>query len=753
MKRFAAFLVSTIFSLPILSAQQTSFYGTVKDSSGAVIVNAKIQARNVSGGPLFTAITNNWGDYQLPAISAATYKLVSTASGFKLVARTITILVGQSLQADFVLGLSATSEQVEVSADAASLDVTTSQVAGVIDPGKMTELPLNGRNYLQLGTVVPGVRVNAVTSSLLTSWNVGGQQINLDGQQTLENSRYMAREAVPLFSRDAIAEFQVITNRFDATQGGSAQIILNLQSKSGSNSLHGSAFAYFRNDAFDAADPITKTVLAYNDRQYGGTVGGPVQKDRTYYFGSYEGERQPYTLVLTPYGFSSVYPTWTHPATNTVDEYLARFDHALRPQDHLSLRISAYKQYTPFVVPPAGGETNPTYLSDQRTNGYAPLLTWTATRGPNIVNDLKIGFNHTGQQLSPFFKTMTLAFPSTSIGGYYYDPDHSNSEKQSYRDDFYWLHGKHSFKLGAEYSYVPYHGAYNMYSRGVAVMSQDLTNLPAYFPNLFEESTWDLTSLSKYVSSYTQAFGTEQYKIPVQNVGLWIQDDWKATRQLTLNFGIRYDNNIGVWDPQAVLKSGLKQQEHGDNRDFGPRIGFAWSPGNSGQTVIRGGAGLYYANVPVNPIQDAVLFNGERTVLPTVTATTGSPVNLAAPYGSTTAAQILANPDAWKQTVQVMAASGLETPWNAEVSVGAQSELFKYFTASADYLHNRTHHMWMRSDTNLYYDATTGYNKNPSTYGRPNSTYASILTFVTPGNVGAIYDALLVSVQQKTGMD
>jgi hypothetical protein len=744
-------LYIAVFFLATMSAfaQQTSLHGTVRDASGAVVAKAGVTAENIDGGLAYETITNQSGSYQLPTITAATYTLKVRAAGFAVSEKRFSILVGQVLELDFSLNPASTSTTISVSSDATLIDSTSSNVSGEINPDEVSKLPLNGRNYLQLASVVPGVRVNSITGTLLPAWSTGTTQIHLDGQETTNNAAYLNVASPVLYSRDAISEFQVITNRFDATQGRSSQIQINIQTKSGGSNIHGSAFGYFRNDIFDAADPIAKKVVTYSDQQYGGTVGGPVRKDKVFYFASFEAERQPNTIVLNPYGFSSTIPVWTHATQTSTREYLTHWDYLPNSKNHLSLRVNGDTQGNPNAISSLTGTANPTQIYSSKSNDYAAQIVWSNEHGPNLLNELKVGFHHTGGETQPSTNALTLYFPSTTIGGNYNMPNNSSGENQSYRDDLFWLHGKHSIKIGGEYLYDLYHGTFEMYSRGAATLSKDPTNLPTIFPDLSDPSTWDLSALNPYTVSYIQSFGNDHFRLPRNIFGTWFQDDWKISHKLTINAGVRYDNDIGVFDPHVKLVSGLKQPTGGDNHELAPRFGFSWTPSDSGKTVIRGGAGIFYASINTNQIEDASLFNGQTSVEPTLTATSSSLIDLTNPFGTITAAEILANPTAYKQTVQVMA-SNVVTPWAAQSSIGVEREIRNGLIASADFIHDRTHHDWIRVDANLHEDPATGFNENPKTAGRPNPLYASILTFETPRNVGSIYDALLVSLQQRS---
>ena len=371
------------------------------------------------------------------------------------------------------------------------------------------------------------------------------------------------------------------------------------------------------------------------------------------------------------------------------------------------------------------------------------------------MNDIKAGFTHNETKSEPLVDSPELDFQDTTIGGGYTEPENISQEISSIRDDVYYLKGKHSLKFGGEYLHELLHGSYGMNRRGrVSLTDNASTNFPALFPNLFDTTTWDWNGLSALTQTYTQTFGPLGSGLPFNILGAWLQDDWKLSRRLTVNLGVRYDNDLGIFDPHVKLQSGIQLPSGGANKNFSPRLGFTLDPTGSGKTVIRGGAGLYYSEIPTNMIQDTAMFNGQTEVVPSLQATVANPINLLLPFGNVTAAQILANPLNYKQSIQAMAPD-VTTPWTGEVSIGVQKELPYKVTASADYLHNRTHHDWTRADKNLILDPNTGYNEfvpgaRPVPI-RPDTTYYNdIKTFETPKNVGGIYDALLVSIQNRT---
>jgi hypothetical protein len=740
-------------------AQQTAIVGDVTDSSGAAIPGAKVTATRVGGGSTYNTVTNATGEFQIPSVTAADYTVHADSNGFAPVEQRITLLFGQTASLTLKLQLASTTTSVEVlSAQSAVIDTVSSQVAGNIDTKETEGLPLNGRNWEQLAELVPGVTVNSITVVPLGTDNYGGYQINLDGQQVTQDAGSSA-SGDPLISKEAIDQFQLITNRFDATLGRSDQVEINAATKSGTDLLHGSAFGYFRNSgAGSAADPIAHQVLPFADQQFGGTLGGPIFKGRMFYFGSYEGERNPTTLVSNPYGFASVYPggVYTHPDTVKDEEYLVRIDQQMHNGDHLFLRGNADTTTNPYTG--ISGTTVPSQLYAADRNNYEALLKYTHSQGPNFVNSASFGWYHYGFTYEPYYPEMAIVFPSVSIGSPSSYPERWDQENQSYHDDIFWLHKKHSFKIGGEYINELIHGEFDKYEYGVASMSTNLTtgtaagSFSAVFPNLFDPTTWNYSVLNPLVTTYTQAFGNEHMHIPRKTLAFWIQDDWKLHSRLTINLGLRYDNDLGIFNMHVKLASGIPTADKDDNHDFGPRVGFAWDPFGKGKTVIRGGSGVFFALISSNMIVDASVFNGQTSVQPSVAKTAKVTVNLQDPFGTTTPAQIIANPLNYLQSGQIMAPD-VATPWALQSSIGIQQALPLHMALTADYVHDKVNHDWTINDTNLYYNPNNGYPENPSTfigpngYGRPNTLYTAIPTFQTPANVGSILDALQVGLR------
>lgn len=750
MKRFYVLLL-LVFATVGAYAQQTSINGTVVDATGAVVSSALITAAQVDGGQTLKTTSNAQGVFHFPVLDAATYTVSADHAGFSTVERRLTLHVGQTLQVFLILRPASINTQVSVAAeDVSVIDTTASSVAGVIDPQQTSQLPLNGNNWLQLAAEVPGIRVNAIGNAPLDRSSTGTFQINIDGQQVTQTNEY-SWKSEPLYSRDSIAEFQIVTNRFDATQGRSTQIVINAQTKSGTNAFHGGAYGYFRNSgAGTAADPVAKYTLPYADQLFGGTAGGAIRKDKLFYFGSYEGDRNPQTNVSV--STVSGIPSTSSQSTILTNKYLTRFDYKLNAKDSLSLRSFADTLHNPTNSSSTWGAEN------WVNNSYDIQLTYTHTFNANTVNNLRFGDTHNYYGQDVLYPAVALTFPNASIGADIYAPTKQNQEEQGVHDDLFWIHGKHNVRLGTEVFKVLEHGIYSMQQNGQASINAypgqagtKLANITwaQVFPNFFDSTTWNLSLLNPSVTAYTQTFGDPHFSVPRVTFGTWIQDDWKVSKRFTVNLGLRYDNDFNTFNSHTTLPSSwnVNLPTHGQNDEIAPRIGFAYDPLGKGKTAIRGGAGLFYGDIMGVFTKKSQLINGQNWVTPSLIGTTANPINLAAPFGALTSDQIRANPLAWKQALQVLGPT-IQFPLAIQASIGVQQELFHGITISADFLHDRASHLPIGRESNVYEDSTTGWNLNPATYGRPNSLFASITLWSAPAQVQSIYDALLVNVQK-----
>src|SRR5580658_2456162 len=625
-------LFAVLICLPLL-AQQTGISGRVTEASNAVIANVVVTA-TAEDATKVTTTTNGAGLYQFPGLRAGTYRLRFEVPGFAPAERTIELLVGQTATIDLALQLAQTTSTVNVEAVANAVDTSNSNVAGDVSPTEVSKIPLNGRNYLQLAMMVPGITSNDVQNSPLGATDSGKMQINVDGQQVTQNSASTSF-GQPIFSDDAIDQYQIITNRFDATMGRSSRLQVVVQTKSGTNAFHGTLFGYFRNCDFNAADPVAHKVLPFSDQQFGGTIGGPIIKNKLFFFFSFEGERQPLTSVDSPTGYVNAAGqqiTFTFPGSYNTRAYLLHMDWQINNNQRLSVRGSGSTWAIPFDG--VSGTVSPQAEYAATRTFYAVTGTWSWTVTPDLVNEVKIGFNHYNWANTPLLQTMGFqSLDGNSWGAPYNYPQVLGQNNTQFRDDLYWLKGSHSFKFGADYQHLPYSGNFGQYTRGVVTgFNAGAATVPLInvFPVWNQPNTWNVALLDPYVTTFVQGFGSYIYNIPTNNMGAWIQDDWKVSKKLTLNLGVRYDNDLGIFDPNLHLTGpGAPATPHyNQNFLFQPRVGFTYDVTGSRKTIIRGGAGIFYADIQANQTIDGDIFNGHTALPPSLSPTAATPITL-----------------------------------------------------------------------------------------------------------------------------
>ena len=607
---FTTLLLGALLALPLSAfAQEATLSGTVVDSTSSVLPGVTITAVHQATGNRFVVVTDGRGSFRLP-VRIGEYVVTAELQGFTTVTRGgVQLLVGQNAVLNLQMAPSTLQETVTVTAEAPLLDMADSSLGGNIDSKQMSELPVQGRDWMSLALLAPGNRTTAMGGAPVQDRTAGRDlrefQLNLDGQQV---TGQLGPGGQPRYSRDSIAEFQFISNRFDATQGRSSGVQVNAITKSGTNLLSGMFSGYFRNGEWNAKDPVLDRIVPFKNQQYSTTLGGPIIKDRLHFFGSYEYEHEPRTTFsLTAWPAFNV----ALEGVRSVKLGSLRLDYELASNSRLMLKGNLTKSWQPFddlgANHPAG-----TGSTDQFTD--ALVGQWTRVIGTRATNQVQLGYAGFG------FKNANLTtwshhwraadgittgspritFTGFSIAGNANYPRYQLQDVWSARDDYnlaYDAKGRHDLKAGGEFLWdkkVSFNCANCM---GIidARNGPVPANIEALFPDPWNADTWNLAGISPNVRTYTIGVGQNKLPFNQPKYAAWVQDDWHLTQKLTLNLGARYDL---IWNPFAnwvVLEPWMKADRPQDGNNVQPRLGFAYTLND--RTVIRGGAGKYYADV------------------------------------------------------------------------------------------------------------------------------------------------------------
>ncbi len=696
--------------------------GSVTDESGAVLPGVTVTAVQTETGTSRTAVSGERGAYLMPALPLGTYKITVEMSGFATVVREGFVLgVGQSAVVSFTMKIATLSETLTVTGESPLVETKQSDLGGRVLTSQIEALPLSGRNWLELVSLVPGARGNPGTIGAGTSGGDASRYqmdgISVTGQGTGGETQ--------TYSHETLAEFQVITNRFDAEYGRVTGAVINAVSKSGTNRLRGSVLYFSRNDVWDAPNFFTGRVSPFDETQTGFTIGGPIIKNRAHFFGAYEFQRRNVTArpntgiaafdVDIDSGIRRKLPS-------------GRVDVQLSDRHRLFARTSVY--YLDSQNQGVGGNTTVSAGSNEDFATYDVALGETWIISDRMVNEVRGGMFYFYKDLYETSQTPRYSFPSATLGPATNVPQWWNEKIFQLSNSLSYFvpswHGEHKIKAGVQYTLPNYRGELPRVSYGQFTFDRNPTNFA-------DMSTWPAPT------RYSTTLGDFSYDVDNPTYGFFLQDDWSLSPRFTVNLGLRYDLEPKVTnkDLPDVLDDGPRSI---DADNVAPRLGFAFDVAGNGRSVIRGGIGRYYGNILLNiPMNEA----RDRNVR--VSAVVINP-SLTDPLAGRTL-QDYQNQNLPR--ARTLMDTDYETPRQDQMSIGFAHQFGSLYSVQADYVHTKGSHQQMSRNINLFENTAQHTPLNPTISGRPFPAFLDITKYETWGE--SRYDGLQMAFTKRRG--
>lgn len=730
-----------------VAAQESINYGTISgrvaDAQGAMVPGATVSARQLETDLVVTAVTDDGGRFRFPYLRVGHYELVVQLVGFADARRQLALTVGSAFELPFTLVVQGVTSEVTVSAVAPVLESARSQIATTVAVTEVQSLPLNGRQFLDIALVTPGVAPPNINSTQLFAETsaVPGVGLSVGSQRNLSNSFIVdglsanddaaGLSGMP-YGVDAVEQFQVVTSGGQAELGRALGGYVNVVTRSGTNQLRGTAYGFFRDDALNAPNALSGTTLPMSQQQFGASLGGPIARGRTFYFANAE------QRTLDQSGFVTIpaanlatvnarlaavsYPgaaVTTGQYDNPVSSLnvLGKIDHAFTGRDQLSVRYTLY-DVSSENSRGAGGTSAPSASAGLDNRDQAVSLGNTLTLGDRTVNETRAQFTYSDLEALPTDRVG----PAVSIAGVASFGTLSGSP-QGRRNTMYQLvdtiahqRGAHALKAGVDLVFNDDTITFPRSIRGAYTFS----SLPAFLAGTYNNA------------GFTQTFGDTEVHQTSTNLGLYLQDEWSATSRLTINAGLRYDLQ---W---------LETIET-DTDNVSPRLGFAWTPTGGRDLVIRGSAGLFFDRVPLRALANALLSAGNTTDLAelrqrNISLTPGQagapvfPNILAAPVPSVTLYNLT--------TMQ----RDLQNAYSRQANLEVERQFGRAGTASVGYAYLRGDGLLMAINQNVPTCVAAGTNNGC----RPIADYANNSQYRSAGE--STYHALLVSVARRPGV-
>jgi hypothetical protein len=750
--------------------------GTVRDQTGGAMPGVTVTATNLETNVARTAVSDGEGRFTIPALPPGRYRVGAEISGFVPQAREVPLALGQLADLDFSLRVAGGQEEVVVTAEAPVVDPTHTAVSTVVGQQQIENLPINGRNFISFSVITPGVSTDrtpeqgaAATSGLsFTGQRARSNNIMVDG---LDNNDLVVGSVRATFSQEAIREFQVLTNSYSAEFGKASGGIVNIVTKSGTNELHGNAFLFFRDESLNArahfeksdvfGNPIDRPKAPYSQKQWGATLGGPLRKDRTFFFLSFERNDStasnfvnidptaaailrtagfPVELGNVPYDFRST-------------ELLGKVDHQWRPNHSLVLRAN-WSDTTNENVEPFGGIVARSRGAVQLRTDWSLAASETDILGPHWVSEARLQWGHQHQDINsldpncggPCGSDESKGGPTlevtgvASVGRQRFTPQPRTNDRFQATETLSFLRGDHSAKAGLDFNWIDNRNTRLPLAVGGRYIFSALPAIPGLLPT-------PITAIQAVAlglpAAYVKGYGNSGSDYGYKDVSLFVQDDWRINSRLTLKPGLRYQKQF--WDKASYTVSNVggttfSYDFPSDNNDIAPRLAAAWDPKGDGKTSVHAAYGLFYDNQISGVSAITRIIDGRNGIRTLVAIFPSSLAAWNAPGHN------LPEPATPYPSLVISIDPAMKTPYAHQAAAGVDRQLGRDLSIAVNGL-------WVRGKNQL---GSIDYNPTVSALGpgrRPNDvggragTSATVLQYTSFGETW--YKGLTLSVNKR----
>lgn len=738
------FSIHLLFLLPAVAGGQSTIHfgsvgGRVTDPSGAVVAGAEAIALHLDTNNTLRTETDREGRFKFPYLQVGTYEFTIRRSGFADARRRLDLSLGAAHELSLTLTMAGTEASVQVEVDPLVLEGARSQIAGTVSRTEARSVPLNGRNFLDLALLIPGVSpTNTGSNQLFAETSaVPGQGLSIGSQRNFSNSFVVdglsanddaAGLSGVFYGLDTVEQFQVVTGAGQAELGRALGGYVSVVTRSGTNQVHGELYGYFRNQRWNAANPLSNTKLPLTQSQYGASIGGPVVRDRTFYFANFEQRllNQSGLTTITPANVAAInarldaaaFPgariaTGIYSNPIHLANGLGKIDHRLGAKDQVSVRYSVYDSQSSNSR--GAGGLNAASASAGLDNRDQTLAAGNVlTLSPRTVIETRGQVTWSRLSAEP----SDPAGPAVNIAGVAVfgrlsgSPTGRDNRLYELVNNLSHQWGAHSFRAGGSFLYNDTTITFPRSARG----SYSFSSLANFLNGTYNNA------------GFTQTFGNSVLAQTNPNAGFYVQDEWKVRPTLTVNLGLRYDLQF-----LDTIRT--------DRNNWSPRAGIAWRPFGGERTVLRAGFGLYYDRVPLRALANALLSSGNTTQLTPLSqvSLSLSPAQSGAPVFP---AILTAAPAAGLPNFTTMDPN-LENAYSTQTSVEVEHRLTSGGTLSVGYQRLRGLHLLISINQNVPTCVAAGTNNGC----RPNPAYANNSQYRSQAD--SVYDALQVSYRQR----